>query len=290
MSISLVATAQTANIWMRNCLNNSTSLYQNTLEQLSSGTKFVKFSDDPVDATKAAQLSTQITSNTQIQSVVEVSKSVVSLAQDTQESVLSDLERIRDLCTEAANGTYSASDKDSILSEIKQRLNAIDFTADSTNYDGVKLLNGDSSNYTIQIGIGSTDTMNIGGALIDVHASQLGTGTNINLIIPDTVNGSNWTGADIATYMDKIDSAIAQLTDTEAQLGGYSNSLDNRSEFLSNISSNLTNYKSAISDTDTAEASADIVRYQIMQEASVNLLVQANDVASLAFSLLSASS
>lgn len=284
--MSIYLSSGVANIHLQSFLNDSTTSYQKTMERLSSGCKFTTVGDDPLGVSKTARIESRISANATAKSNVELGADLLTIAEDNQDLVISDLQRIRDLCEQAANGTYTSSDKDDILDEIKQRLSNIDNIADSTKFNRISLLDGSSSNLTLQIGATATDTMDIGSALINVHVSQLGLDTNKDLRLDDTVTGASWTHADIGAYMDKIDSAINQLTGTEAQIGGYITRLDAKTVTLTSMNTNLTENKSIISDTDIAEASADLIKYQILQESTASILIQANQVPSMAMQLL----
>lgn len=288
--MSIYLSAQVANIQIRDSLFSDTDLYQKTLETLSSGTKFRSSADDPMGFTEASSLKNLIDSNKQALSNVDIGKNLLVVAEGGEENVISNLQRIRELCTQAASGTYSSSEKDAMLKELRQRLDQINTVADKTNFNSINLLDGTATSLKLQVGTSSANVVDVGKALIDVHVSQLGTGTNVDLRIADTVNGANWLLTDIQAYTDKVDSAITQLTGAASLIGSFTNRLDTVADTLTHENENLTEHRSVIADTDTAEASADVVKFQIMQQASINLLVQANQTYSLAFSLLGASS
>lgn len=265
---------------LQDILARQTTSYQKSMEQISSGNKYTSVADDPISVCESAKLAVKISSNEQAASNVEVSKNMLTMAEEYQEDISSNLMRIRDLCIQAANEAYSSDDKDLILKELRARLNYIDSTADTANFNGINLLNGDSADIFLQIGASSDATMDVGDALIDVHTDALG------IYLDDSVTGKTWTNEDIQSYINSIDAATTTLLGTNAKLGGYLNRLDFVSGTLANMGANLVENKSLISDTDVAEASADMVRYQIMQEASASILMQANQVPSWALQLL----
>ncbi len=284
--MSIYLTTGVATIHLQSYLNSSTDSYQKTMERLSSGCKFATVGDNPLGVTQTAVLASEISANAMAKSNTELGSDLLTIVEDNQGLVISDLQRIRDLCTQASSETYSSSDKDAIVEEIKQRLANIDSISESTKFNGISLLDGSSSDLTLQTGANETSTINIGSAMINVHVSQLGVGANQDLRLDDTVTGETWTSTDIKSYMDKIDSAITQLTGTAAQIGGFMNRLDAKIDTLTSMNTNLTENKSIISDTDVAEATADLVKYQILQEATVSILTQANQVPSMAIQLL----
>lgn len=278
--MSIHVNAGSALTHLRSMLDEHTNLYQKSMEQLGSGTKFTSTADDPIDVCNSAKLAVKIDVNKQADSNIQLGKDMLNMATDSQMDVSSNISKISELCMQISNGTYSTNDKDDILKEIRVRLAYIDSVADSTNFNNVKFMDGSASSLFLQIGSTSSSTMAVGDALIDTHTVALG------IDLPAAVNGSNWTAASIATYMNNLNAAVSTLTNTNAKLGGYINRLDFVSGTLTNMNENLTENKSIISDADTAEVSADMVRYQVLQQASVGILAQANQVPTMALTLL----
>lgn len=261
-------------------INIHTSLYQQSMEQLSSGNKYTSINDNPVELCHSIKLGAQINTSQRASSNIALGQDMLSMTEGEQENVLSNVERIRDLSVQAANGTLTPNDKDAILTEIRSRLKYIDNAADSTNFNNIQLLDGTTGTVNLQIGTSSNNTMDISDAFNDVHTTALG------IDLAPSINGSNWTNAQIGDYLSKLDTATDTLINTSAQIGSYLNRLDTASKALDNNSTNLTQKKSIIADADVAEVSADLVKYQIAQEASVSIFTQANKISSLALDLL----
>lgn len=267
---------------MRN-LNNATDNYNRSMSRLSSGNKYTSIAEAPVKITNSRYMEVEISANKQADSNVQQGQDLLAVVDSTQEGVISNLQRIRDLCTQAANDTYSSSDKSAILTEIKQRLQQIDSTASSTEFNGIKLFNGKISSLNIQTGLTSNDTIDIGNAFTNLYVSQLGG----DIRIPDTVTGSNWTHDDINKYADKVDTAITDLSHNCAISGGFTNRLESLDQTLTVTNQSLSSGHSTLTDTDFAAESANIVKYQILQQASATILVQANQINGTALGLLS---
>ena len=138
----------------------------------------------------------------------------------TAEGSLSDignaLTRARELATEAANGTLQGSDKDALQAEFSQILTSIDQIANSTSFNGVKLLNGSTSSLTLQIGEGvtaGTDTFNV--TLSSALSSSLSIST---LDIGSTGNAQ--------AALTALDTAINTVSSSRASLGAIQNTLN----------------------------------------------------------------
>lgn len=275
-------TSQVTSIMLQSYLNSNTDLYNKSMSQISSGNRVTNISEDPISVTTSRLLDARISGNNQVASNISLAKNVLSIAEGTQQSTISSLQRIRDLCTEAANETYSASNKDGVLNEIRLRLNGFDSTADSTNFNKIKLFDGSMTKMKIQTGLGSENTVDVGKAFTNLHCSQLGG----DIRLDPSITGQNWTTDDIQSYMTKIDDAISSLTNNVAVCGSLTNRLDSTAHITTTMTNNLTNNKSVIMDADVAAASTDLVRYQILQQANANILVQANQIPELALQLL----
>lgn len=280
--MSIHITSGAASTYLQGILNNNTNAYGKVLEQLSSGNKYTSIGDNPVAVTKTAKLGVQIGVNSVVSDNVSLGQDLISFADQSQSSVMNDLQRIYDLTVQAANGTYPADSKDAIINEIRGQLSAIDSVADSTSFAGAKLLDGSSGNLTLQIGTASSATLNIGSALIDVHASALGG----DLTLGPSVTGSTWTQADIETYLGKISTAMDEISKAQGEAGGYANRLDYAAGNLNSIDENLVSLRSSISDVDVATATTELVKYQVLQQASANVLNQTNQVSAWALKLL----
>lgn len=265
---------------LQSYLNTATDAYQKNLEQLSSGNKYTNTGDNPMAVCNSRKLDVKIETNGTADNNIKIGEDMLSMAEDYQENILSNLTRIHDLCIEAANGTYSASDKEQILSEIKARLQYVDNMADTTKFNRINILDGSASTCTLQIGTNADNRMSVGEALIDVHTAALG------IDISSTTTGSNWTNDDIASYIDKLGVATNKLIASSSKIGAYLYRLDTTSDSLNSLTENLTNKKSVIMDADVAEASSELVQNQILQQASVSILVQMNNMQALAVSLL----
>lgn len=278
--MSIYTTPYVAKINITAMLENSTTSYQKTLERLSSGVKYTCTADDPIGASQVVNINAEMSSSNVVASNIGIGQDLLSTANGGQEAVVESLQEIKTLCMQALNGTYSSSDKDAILQDLRSQLASIDAVANTTTFNGASLLDGSSSNLTLQIGTSSTATMDVGSALINVHCSQIGG----DIRIPSTTTGANWTN--IQGYMGKVDAALADLTVMSSTVGGYLNRLDNSLTNIGVANINLTQARSVLADTDVAAESANLVQSQILQQVSASLLSQANQSSSLALNLL----
>jgi len=289
--MSVIVNTNVASLIAQNNLAKNTTALNKSMQQISSGLRINSASDDAAGLSISESIKNQINGNTKAMSNIQDGKNLLAVGEGGMVTVTSHLQRIRELCVQAANETYKGSDKTNMLQEIKQRLKDINNIASSTTFNGVPLLDGTKSSLYLQTGANSDKNVNaidIGPALSDVHISVLGSTVpgDKGIIIPDSTTGDTWSTQNIRDYMDKLDTAITTLTSNRALLGAYGNRLDATADNLSVMNQNLEQTKSRILDTDVASASSDMVKFQILQQTSASILKSANQLPSLALSLL----
>lgn len=275
-------------------LNSSTSGLQKSIERLSTGMRVNYAGDDAAGLCVASGLDTQIRGNKRAMLNIQDGLNMMYIAEGGMTGVTSDLQRIRELCLQAANGVYSPAQQQTLMNEINERLKDVDVIANTTIFNGVNLSNGTApTNLTLQTGSGSdgpNNSINVRSALTDMNVSALGIGLNIVSISATPgagqINGSNWSSDDIRAYVEKLDVAINTIAENRSMLGAYQNRLSSASDNLTVMNENYSRSKSQIMDADMAEESASMVKFQVLQQTSAAMLTQANQIPSIALKLL----
>ena len=103
---------------------------------------------------------------------------------------------------------------------------------------------------------------------------------------PPKVNGENWSNEAIRAYLDKISAAIDKISQDRSTLGAYQNRLQAAADNLAVMNENYERSMSQIMDVDMAEESANMVKYQVLQQTSATMLAQANQIPAIAMQLL----
>lgn len=275
-------------------LNSSTSGLQKSIERLSTGMRVNNAGDDAAGLCVAQGLETQIRGNKRAMLNIQDGLNMMYIAEGGMSGVTEDLQRIRELCLQTANGVYSAAQQQTLMNEINERLKDIDVIANTTIFNGVVLTNGSApASMTLQSGSGSdgpNNSINVRSALTDMNVSALGIGLRIVSMgaTPGTgeINGSNWTSDDIRAYVEQLDVAINTIAENRSMLGAYQNRLSSASSNLTVMNENYERSKSQIMDADMASESASMVKYQVLQQTSAAMLAQANQIPSIALKLL----
>lgn len=261
-------------------LDRNTTNYQKTMERLSSGYKYNSISENPIDICKALSLDGKISQNKTLSSNIALGGDVLAQLEGSHTTVTNNLLKINELALQAANETNSTSEKQYLIDEIKSCLQYLNYAADTTNFNGTKLMDGSVTSYAIQVGQKSDEKLEISSAMIDVHTDAL------DITLDDSVTGDNWTEADIQEYLKKISNASSLISNNAAKIGAYSNSLDASLEKVTNDYTNMVETKSMLVDADVAKDTSEYVKYEILQQAAISVLAQANQVAASAYSLL----
>ena len=279
-------------------MNNASSSMQNAIKRLSTGFRVNQAGDDAAGLCVAQGLETQIRGNKRAILNVQDGLNMMYIAEGGMSGVTEDLQRIRELCIQAANGVYSEDQQQTLINEIDERIKDIDVIANTTIFNGLNLANGTiTKQVTLQSGCGSdtaNNSINITKALTDMNVSALGQGSAVALGVIDPsgsgfyvsgLSGSS-TGDEIRAYIATLDKAINKIAEDRAMLGAYQNRLQSAAENLAVMNENYEQSKSQIMDCDMAEESANMVKYQVLQQTSAAMLSQANQIPSIALQLL----
>jgi flagellin len=211
--MSVINTNITSMIGQSN-LNKSQNALQTSMERLSSGLRINSAKDDAAGQAIANRMTAQITGLAQAQRNANDGISVAQTAEGALNQVNDNLQRVRELTVQAANGTNSQDDLQSIQDEINQRLDEINRISEETNFNGVNVLAEDNA---LQIQVGANDGETISVNLKQIDASTLGM-TNFTvggLSGPITSVSEEVGGVTSTTEVDL--SAIATATSTAAE-------------------------------------------------------------------------
>ena len=247
-----------------------------SFERLSSGFRINSASDDAA----GLQISDRMTSQIQgLNQAVRNANDAISLTQ-TAEGALSEvttsLQRIRQLAVQSQNGINSSADRVALQKEVSALKTEMSRIATDTQFGGVDLLSG---TYSAKFLVGAN-----GGQTISVNLSRAGGGYGTSGLSLSSLSVSSVAGASAA--LTSIDSAISTIGGARADLGALQNRFQSTIRNLSSISENVSAARSRIRDTDFASETAELTRNQIIQQASVSVLSQANQRPQTALSLL----
>ena len=279
----VVNTNVTSNVVQRN-LSSANSAVNKSIERLSTGYKINRAADDAAGLAISQGFNSQSSGTLVAKDNTQHGVNLLQTAEGDLDVIQSNLQRIRDLAVQAANGTYSTAEKAMIANEVKARISEIDRLASVSAFSDIKLLDGTAgSTLVLQVGAnsGANNQLDISDALIVANASALSsylTATAVDTAFA-TSNGAN-------AYIDTIDEAIQTVSDARAKIGAYQNRLESTLDSLDVRYENMASSLSTIKDTDVASEAANLTKAQILQNVSVSLLAQANSNPSIALKLI----
>ena len=259
----------------RRHLANSTISFNKSMEKLSSGLRINRAGDDAAGLAISESLKSDIRALDQASRNAADGISLVQTGEGSLDEVSSILLRMKELAEQSLNGTLSNTDRGYLNNEFSALKSEIDRISDATEFNGVKLLDGTGGTIAIQVGIGTgtSDKVDIDLGLARSTA-QLGLSATI-----DAASGAT-------TAMDQIDAAISSVTSARSDFGAIQNRLESSIRNINMTSENLAAANSRIRDVDVAKETSQMTSYQILQQAGVAMLAQANTTTGLAMNLL----
>ncbi|HRX62816.1 MAG TPA: flagellin [Candidatus Competibacter sp.] len=287
--MALVVNTNVASYTAQNQLTRTNNAMQTAMERLTSGLRINSAKDD------AAGLAIGNTMNAQLRGLNQAMRNAndgISLSQ-TAEGAINEtnniLQRMRELGVQAANDTNTSGDRLKISEEVAQLASEVDRIANTTTFNGQKILST-SGSFSIQV---------------DASLSATGTGTiQVSVASAATLSGLGLTGltgasagmtgvsgqvssqAAAMAFVASIDTALGNVNTMRAQFGAVQNRLSSAISNMQNISENVTAAKSRIMDADFAAEVANNSRAQILQQAGTAMLSQANSSQQNVLSLL----
>jgi flagellin len=382
--VGLVVNTNVASLNAQRSMNVSNAQLQKSFERLSSGLRINRAGDDAAGLAISERMRSTIKSLEQAQRNTDDGVSLVQTAEGAYNEVHSILGRMRELGVQSSNGTLTSADRANVNEEFTALSNEVTRIANSTNFNGIQLLNANSTT-TLQVGSGTTagtDTLDVG--LFNSTATALGVNssadkfvsgsfasgstvvggaggnitlnfdaaygggsstiavagtdtisdvvgkinnagisgvsaslvtnadTSVSIVLSGTkdkvsslaadaglgaaLNGMeteiSGSGIDVTTVakaqasVQAIDLAINAVSTNRSKLGAIQNRLESANRDTANRMENLVAAESRIRDVDVAKESARLTRNQILQQAGIAILSQANQSPQAALSLL----
>ena len=259
----------------RNYTNNVSAMKAN-LEKLSSGYKINRAGDDAAGLAISEKMRAQITGLETAQKNAQDGVSLVQTAEGALTEVHSMLNRMVELATQSANGTYSTLNRGEMQKEIEQLKTEINRISDSANFNGKFLFNaasGATEKITLHVGETSDNFNQIGVTLGRMATDSIGS-TTLGMVADIDIS-------DVAGAKDAIDianAAIDAISSMRSTFGALQNRLDHTINNLGVQTENITAAESRIRDVDMAKEMMAYTKNNILVQASQAMLAQANQV------------
>lgn len=249
-----------------------------SLEKLASGTRIVRAADDAAGLAISEKMKSHIRSMRQAERNANDGVSLVQVAEGGMNETGNILTRMRELSIQSASDTIGDVERGFINKEIKGLKEEIDRIALSTEFNGRKLLDGNTEALDIQVGIKNNEFED----RFKFNARNL----------TSTLAALGLEGVDNATKessqlnLDVIDKAITRINENRSELGALQNRLQSTINNLGIYRENLSAANSRIRDTDVAEETSELAKNNILSQATISVLGQANQNSQVALKLL----
>ena len=262
-------------------LNNTQSALSNSIEQLSSGLRINNASDDAAGLGISESLQSQINSYGQATQNANDAVSLSQVAEGGMGQMQTIVSNMKQLAVESSNSTLDSTERGYIQTEFTQLSSEINRISATTNFNGQNLLDGSaSSGLTFQVGIYNSANDRLSLSIGKLSASTHGS-TSLHLA---SISLSTATNAQAA--LNVFDTAIAQLSTARANIGTMQTRMQDAITNLNTTTTDLTSANSQLSDVDVASATATMTQQNILEQAGIAVLGQANSMPQSALSLL----
>ena len=252
-----------------NIANNSAA---KVMERLSSGLKINSAKDNPAGLAIAHKLSTQAKGLSQASDNVMNGISMIQTAEGAMNEVHSILNRMKELTVQGLNETLAESDRENIQAELDELIEEIKTIQKNTEFNQTNMLNMES-NIMIQTGANPSQALTINGK--DINLSQ-----TIEMIdglkFEDKLDEVNENNPDDKDMLTRVDEAIQITSTIRGKLGAYQNRLEHTATNLGVSEENTIASLSRIEDADMAEEMTNYTQYNVISQAGIAMLAQAN--------------
>ena len=256
-------------------LIKTTDRLQKSLQRLSSGLRITRAADDAAGLAISEGFRAEVRSLVQARRNANDGISLLQIAEGALNETSSILIRMRELSIQAANGTLGPSERGTLDLEFRALSAEITRIADVTEFNGTHVLQS-STQVTFQIGSQATSQDRI--TVTGVNATASGIGVSAGMHISTITAAQN--------ALSILDNAIDQVAQLRSTFGTAQNRLESTIRSLLVSVENTSAAESRIRDVDFAQETAELTRDQVLQQAGISVLSQANVSTQAALRLL----
>ena len=276
-----VINTNTGSLYAQQAMTTNARGLSTVMQQLSTGKRINNAVDDVAGMAISTRLTSQIRGLNQAVRNTNDGVSMIQTAEGATEQVTNMLQRMRELAVQASNDTNNASDRTYLNLEFQALTSQIGNIANYTQWNGADILNqkgGASGTFTFQVGANS-------GQTIDIKFSNLTTDANAGALSDVAAQNITSTSTSSAA-LGVIVSALDTVSLERSNMGAVISRLQFTSDNLANVSAKAQESRSRIEDTDYSQATTELAKRNIIQQAAQAMLAQANQQPQSVLSLL----
>ena len=275
--MALVINTNIASMEAQRNLAKSQNALSSTFQKLSSGMRINTAADDASGLAISENMQAQVRSFGAAERNANNAVSMAQVAEGALGQMSSILSRMRELAVQGANGDLTSTDRGYMNTEFASLKDEIGRMVESTQFNGKGLLSGPAVSIDFQVGINNTNADKISVSFGNMTTASLG-------IDNSSVDGADATNA--LASISAVDAAIASVSAKRADFGAVMNRLQLTVANTQSMKTNLSAANSRIRDVDVAEETASMARSQVLSQAGVSVLSQANQAPQMALKLL----
>jgi len=277
--MALTVNTNTASLNAQRNLSMSQSSLNTSLQRLSSGLRVNSAKDDASGMFVIEQMTADIRGLNQAVRNAQDGISLGQTAEGALAQVTNNIQRIREIAVQSANAT--TGNRTGLQAEVDQLTQEISRITQTTEFNGTKLLDGTGGSLVFQVGQDGTADNQVTVTGADMTSLNV---YNASLTASGTIDVS--TAAAASAALTSLDNDINTVSTSRSTFGAVQNRFDAVITNLTTYSENLSAARGRIQDADFASETANLTRSQILQQAGVAMLSQANALPQLALSLL----
>ena len=280
-----------------NALTKNERAMSQAMERLSTGVRINNAGDDAAGLAISSKMTSQING---LNMAVRNANDAISLLQTADGAAIeisNMLQRMRELAVQGASGTITTSDRTALNTEFTALRDQIDEIANNTQWNGVAILNGNTTihenqntanqvNFHVGANASQTIVLDLGDFNLAAGAVTAAAGRSVGIYGADISSTALSSRSASNTAITTVNTAIAGVEAYRAKYGSTINRLEYAADNLANVSQNTSASRSRILDTDYAAETTELARSQIIQQAATAMLSQANQQAQSVLALL----
>jgi flagellin len=249
------------------------------LRKLSTGERITRASDDAAGLAISEKLKSHIRGLRQAKRNSDDGVSLIQTAEGGLNEISNIIIRLRELSIQAASDTVGDTERGFSNIEFQNLLEEVQRISQGSEFNGRKLLDGSGGMVEIQVGIHNDPTLD------RIKYDSSSTDTTLESLGLIGENIAHKEGAQLS--LSKLDDALVRINGTRANLGALQNRLQSASNTIAITEENFSAANSRIRDVDVAAETADMAKNNILSQAGVSVLAQANQAPNFALKLLS---
>ena len=287
----------TASMAAVNAINKSSASLSTSMERLATGNRINSSADDAAGKQIANRLTAQSSGMGVAQDNIQNATAMLQTADGMFDEMTDMLGRMKDLATQASNGTYSSDDLQAMQDEYDELGQQMSDMMQNTTYGGTNLFSASAgglftaaSGVTFQVGAESSDTMTVN---ISTQLTQLTSDLDsVSKGFSSDQSGTAASGTELTSgsggnaMIDTISTAMDDVSKIQSTLGASINRLDDTAANLTSMQDNTEVAIGNIMDTDYATEASNMTKQQVLMQTGITMLKQSNSMSSMVSSLL----